>query len=57
MASIPYARILAHKNNAQKAPVSILPVVVAFAQAASRHDDAKYQGDSQKKANDNPIKS
>src|SRR5215510_10455888 len=48
-------RILAHKNNWQKPPISAIPVVVAFAQAATRHGDAQDQGDGQKNANDNPV--
>jgi hypothetical protein len=33
-------RILAHKNNWQKSPISAIPVVVAFAQAATRRTRA-----------------
>jgi hypothetical protein len=48
-------RILAHKNNWQKSPISAIPVVVAFAQAASRHGYAQDQGYGQKNADNNPV--
>src|SRR5262245_61729340 len=47
--------ILAHKNNWQKSPVSAIPVVVAFAQAATRHGDAQDEGDGQKSADKGPV--
>src|SRR6266508_5014602 len=48
-------RLLALKNNWQKPPISALPVVVAFAQAATRHGDAQDQGDGQKSADNDPV--
>jgi hypothetical protein len=48
-------RILAHENSRQKAPVSIIEVIVAFAQAAPRNDDAQDQGDTQKNPDDDPV--